>query len=976
MRLIKLIAATTLLLFFSGCGGGGSTTTTPTPPNDPPNDPPNPVDPAVPLVLAHWALDEGGGFSVTESLSGEVAKVEYLFEQAIFKPASEPLWRQNCITNGCLQFTGYSTEVVGQTPTANLSGGFTVSAWIAPRAYAEATQGKISPVLASYDADTQEGFVFGTHRYGAWGVTLGLGNAGTSQVLDTTNLLPRNQWSHIAASYDASANRIRLFLNGSEVVNELVPDGSLSLSAAGYHMGQHPDANYDWGLFPLQSYTGLVDEVRIHEGALGETELAAVIFADTPSGVPSLSNEETRIDPAHLFGDKHRPQYHLIPESLWMNEPHAPLYYNGKYHLFFQKNPIGAFFKHQHWGHWVSDDMVRWEEVEPALYPGRETQNADLVGSGSAALDAAGNPVLLYTSIGQPAPTQRIGLARPDDVSDSNLTHWQTLPQAVIEQNPGEGVANEFRDPFVFKDSEENRWYALITSGSTSGRGSGTALVYDSTNLENWTYRGELFSVPRSQFPQVGTIWELPVLLPIGEATDGDLRYAFMINAVGAGSELDVYYWIGRWNKNTYRFVPDQQEPQVMDLGQGFFTGPSGFVDTRTGEPRSILFTIAQGARTAQFDYYAGWAHNGGLPVRLWLGEDDQLRLAPIAEIETLRDSLLLNLQDVAVNEAATALQSVQGDMLEVELHLTGLSVTNPAQRVDLFFRKSGSTGEQARVSYVPTTGRFFIDRSESTLDPDLANNTSLRGGIVPASDSSLRLRLFVDRSMVEAYVNERRSLTSRVFPVALDATGLDLQIDSATGVRVQSLKVWRMNPVNEGALAAAPSSVDYSIQTYSSDLPNHDFSSGDLAGWQVVGGNAFSDGDVSTETVFWNRFAFNFSGVIPGGAHLWGFAEGGDEQTGELRSQDFLLGGDGQINFLVSGGRDAENLYIALVESSTSEELFRATGHDFEQYRRIYWNAAAYIGKRVFIRIVDNSEGGFGHINVDDVHVRGQIMP
>lgn len=91
------------------------------------------------LPTGHWI---GGGFLVTESLSGVVAKVEYLFEQAIFKPTSESLWRQNCITHGCLQFTSYSTQVVGKTPAANFSAAFTVSARIAPRAYTEAPQKK------------------------------------------------------------------------------------------------------------------------------------------------------------------------------------------------------------------------------------------------------------------------------------------------------------------------------------------------------------------------------------------------------------------------------------------------------------------------------------------------------------------------------------------------------------------------------------------------------------------------------------------------------------------------------------------------------------------------------------------------------------------------------------------------------------------------------------------------------------------
>jgi sucrose-6-phosphate hydrolase SacC (GH32 family) len=54
-----------------------------------------------------------------------------------------------------------------------------------------------------------------------------------------------------------------------------------------------------------------------------------------------------------------------------------------------------------------------------------------------------------------------------------------------------------------------------------------------------------------------------------------------------------------------------------------------------------------------------------------------------------------------------------------------------------------------------------------------------------------LRLRVFVDRSMVEAYLDERKSITSRMYPSRPDATGLGLI--AAKGDRVVRLRVWRM---------------------------------------------------------------------------------------------------------------------------------------------------------------------------------------
>lgn len=94
------------------------------------------------------------------------------------------------------------------------------------------------------------------------------------------------------------------------------------------------------------------------------------------------------------------------------------------------------------------------------------------------------------------------------------------------------------------------------------------------------------------------------------------------------------------------------------------------------------------------------------------------------------------------------------------------------------------------------------------------------------------------------------------------------------------------------------------------------------------------------------------------------------------MRSESFRLGGDGQINFLIAGGRDMDALYVALVLEDTGEEVLEATGTDFEQYFRVYWDASRWLDERLYIKVVDRARGGFGHINLDDVHVPGRLAP
>lgn len=170
------------------------------------------------------------------------------------------------------------------------------------------------------------------------------------------------------------------------------------------------------------------------------------------------------------------------------------------------------------------------------------------------------------------------------------------------------------------------------------------------------------------------------------------------------------------------------------------------------------------------------------------------------------------------------------------------------------------------------------------------------------------------------------------------------------------------------GNISAASNSVTATTQAAqeTGSLTNHDFEGGNLSGWIIVSGNAFSDADVAADTSWGWGGPFNQSGAY----HLWGFKDGGDSLVGVLKSVSFTLGGNGTIDFLIGGGNDINNLYIALVRASDGTELLKATGNSDEAYSRITWEAASFVGTDCYIKIVDNATGGFGHINVDDVNV------
>lgn len=156
--------------------------------------------------------------------------------------------------------------------------------------------------------------------------------------------------------------------------------------------------------------------------------------------------------------------------------------------------------------------------------------------------------------------------------------------------------------------------------------------------------------------------------------------------------------------------------------------------------------------------------------------------------------------------------------------------------------------------------------------------------------------------------------------------------------------------------------------------IENGGFETGDLTGWKTLEGTALvRAGVVSTGQYYWNdRSVYGEGEYYLDGSNNGAIAE---NLTGAIRSTKFTLGGDGFITFMIGAGNG--NCYVALCDGNTDEELITMRNEYFSDpslaltLLRVYMDASQYIGKVVYIKVVDaNDGGGFAFMNVDDFRV------
>ena len=199
-----------------------------------------------------------------------------------------------------------------------------------------------------------------------------------------------------------------------------------------------------------------------------------------------------------------------------------------------------------------------------------------------------------------------------------------------------------------------------------------------------------------------------------------------------------------------------------------------------------------------------GWNQIMTLPRRLTLLSRDEIGVEPAGDIESLRsEHRHVGAMTLPANEEIV-LEGINGNAMELELEID----TKSAPMVELNVLRSPQKEEFTRIAFFRERGMrnlnsdvnvrdslLTIDSSYSSIASDVLSRAPETGAISIAQDETLKLRVFVDKSVVEVFANGKQCVAMRVYPDKEESIGVSLRSQGQSS-ELKSLNAWQMQNI------------------------------------------------------------------------------------------------------------------------------------------------------------------------------------
>jgi beta-fructofuranosidase len=488
-----------------------------------------------------------------------------------------------------------------------------------------------------------------------------------------------------------------------------------------------------------------------------------------------------------LLNDKYRPTYHFaIPEGIANPfDPNGAIYWQGRYHLFYIFQPYRPREGHRGdaWAHISSHDLVHWRFHPTALKPGEDDPEVAIY-SGNTFLDKQGRPTIIYQGLGA---GNCIARAIDDDLNQWQKSDYnpvipypeyvqdndQAVFRSILDKLPEYGRYDVW-DPHAWLEGDT--YYAI--SGDNDLWPAKQATLWKSTDLDNWDLVGDFFHHGEPE-----GVLDCPDFFKL------DDKWVL----VYLGNGLD--YVIGDFKNE--QFYPEKYGTMTWESGVGY--APESLVDDKG---RRIMWAALYDPRTrwGEADHFLtkhGWDGVLTLPRILSMDNENNLLMQPVEELKALRSNHIFR-NNLTIDNSELIIGGVEGNTLELNFSIR--QVNAKEYGIKLLCAPDGS--EETSIIFDAQKQVIRVDLSKTTLDKSLMQwrysdfNYRQEAKLNLPDTDLLKFHIFIDRSVLEVFVNERICLTHRIYPTRDDSNGIIL-ISEGGKIEVPKFDAWHIVPSN-----------------------------------------------------------------------------------------------------------------------------------------------------------------------------------
>ena len=482
--------------------------------------------------------------------------------------------------------------------------------------------------------------------------------------------------------------------------------------------------------------------------------------------------------------DPHHPIYHFTSPENKLNDPNGLSFWKGYWHLFYQAYPPED--PRQHWGHAISKDLIHWEDLPIAIYPNPEYQ----VFSGSALVEED-RVIAIYhgTRLGNMVATS----------NDPLLLNWEKVTDgATIPIHKTEGdrwqhakdLPYTIFDPAIWK--KDGIYYAL--SGSVEydkrlGQLLPQTYLFKSKDLVSWDFMHPFIEGDR--FTEIGDDNACPYFWPIGD------KHILQFYSHTRGGQ----YYLGDYDKINDKFF-------VTTHGKFNFgaSGPSGVHAPSVTPSPDVegglisIWNMNPGKKDGWNRVKGGNVQIMSLPRLLTLSKNNSnldyniLKQEPAGNIESLRYNKKSIDRMIIPPNKEIILNEIKGNAIEIVAEINPMN----SQMVEINVLRSEEREEFTKIAFYKdrgtrlTTSRFYdgpyrglkrqynsilnIDTYYSSTLSNVKSRPPESAPIVLENGENLKLRIFIDKSVVEVFANGKQVVATRVFPGLESSLGVSIR--------------------------------------------------------------------------------------------------------------------------------------------------------------------------------------------------------